>query len=650
MSKQFEIVSDGGRVAGAAAGDGRLADTASHDARRPHRFGYALLLTGVMLAATWLVGCNTQPPPAYQENLLVQQHNADQTRDDFSQAISFLDRFGEFEPGAVRHQILHRLNQWIARQQEDPDWELDPLVEGLHERFQPIVKSANPSRMQFDMYDVFYLQEMIYLRDIARQTATRPLDDPALAEWIERQQQVVGEESAQDLALSYQLFDWTVRNIQLIPTPPQFRQKKKVAGPAAPGQEAPEQAVDQQWPQQAGPGQRWLTWQTLLIGRGDRMDRARVFMLLARQQGIPAVMIGLADEDFVQPRWWLPAVMVRDECYLFDTGLGLPQPGPGGAGVATLSQVRADPELLRELNIEGGPDYPLQSTDIRRVVALIDADPRALAQRMARVEKRLAGDDRFVLTVAPSQWVERLKACGGVDRVGLWTAPFGCLLHRELIAGNQQAAVELAHSLQLIEHPPLYKGRMLHFRGDFNNREEEPGAKSMYLACRPSNKLIDQLDTPGAVQRQFGFDKLMANQRGQQLDLMRQRKIAASFWLGLVEYEEQQWGVAQDYLRVRTLDADPSGPWSDGARYNLARTLEHTGQHEAARQLFLDDTSPQRHGNLLRAARLPGPLSDDNQSGEPQTSETQPSESQPSESQSSEFQPSDDSSVAVESG
>ena len=111
MSKQFEIVSDGGRVAGAAAGDGRLADTASHDARRPHRFGYALLLTGVMLAATWLVGCNTQPPPAYQENLLVQQHNADQARDDFSQAISFLDRFGEFEPGAVRHQILHRLNQ-----------------------------------------------------------------------------------------------------------------------------------------------------------------------------------------------------------------------------------------------------------------------------------------------------------------------------------------------------------------------------------------------------------------------------------------------------------------------------------------------------------------------------------------------------------
>ena len=101
------------------------------------------LLVGVTLITAGLAGCRSESPPAYQENLLVQQHNTDQARDDFSQAISFLDRFNEFEPGEARHQILHRLNQWIARQPENPDWELDPLVDGLHERFQPIVKSAN---------------------------------------------------------------------------------------------------------------------------------------------------------------------------------------------------------------------------------------------------------------------------------------------------------------------------------------------------------------------------------------------------------------------------------------------------------------------------------------------------------------------------
>jgi hypothetical protein len=52
------------------------------------------------------------------------------------------------------------------------------------------------------------------------------------------------------------------------------------------------------------------------------------------------------------------------------------------------------------------------------------------------------------------------------------------------------------------------------------------------------------------------------------------------------------------------LESDPEGPWKNGARYNLARCYEAMGRIEDARQLYLIDDSPQRHGCLLRARQL----------------------------------------------
>jgi hypothetical protein len=54
----------------------------------------------------------------------------------------------------------------------------------------------------------------------------------------------------------------------------------------------------------------------------------------------------------------------------------------------------------------------------------------------------------------------------------------------------------------------------------------------------------------------------------------------------------------------RTLDESPNSPWTDGARYNLARALEGKGLFAEARENYLLDESPQRHGNLLRARYL----------------------------------------------
>ena len=49
----------------------------------------------------------------------------------------------------------------------------------------------------------------------------------------------------------------------------------------------------------------------------------------------------------------------------------------------------------------------------------------------------------------------------------------------------------------------------------------------------------------------------------------------------------------------------PGGPWTFGARYNLARTYETLGDITRARELLNeDDDSPQKHGNWLRAKLL----------------------------------------------
>jgi hypothetical protein len=81
-------------------------------------------------------------------------------------------------------------------------------------------------------------------------------------------------------------------------------------------------------------------------------------------------------------------------------------------------------------------------------------------------------------------------------------------------------------------------------------------------------------------------------------------KQNASFWLGLVQYETANYESAVYWLKDRTLEASDGGPWTSGARYNLARTYDRQGSFEQARQLLLLDDSPQKHGNLLRARYL----------------------------------------------
>jgi hypothetical protein len=455
------------------------------------------------------------------------------------------------EPEMLR-QIVDRLNQWLRTQQPPADWQLDPMIAGLPKPLAdlPLVKGLG--QMDFPRFDGFALQEAVWLRDVGLWARGDALDDLDRAKC---------------------LFDWTVRNIQLEPESP-----KRVP----------------QFP-----------WETLLLGHGTASERAWVFILLARQLGIDAAMLGLEvpagaaakqPETKNPPRPWCVAALIEGQAYLFEPLLGLPIPAPDGvkfdeAGQlilqpATLAQVMADEKLLRQLDADETHKYGVTASDLKHVVVMLEASPTYLAKRMRVLESRLAGPQKMVLTTSPTAQAEHWKTAAHAAAVRLWTQPFTTIERRSHL-DPKEVESRIAVLLPFYGMPtaPLRRGRVLQLRGNFVGDE---GATHFYQMARPSRQ---ELEASSA----HPMEKLIYL-RGKQ---------DASYWLGLIAYQRANYPTAIDYFTNRTLLAMPNGPWSDGARYNLARTFEASGDRERAILQYADNVdSPGYLGDLLRAKWL----------------------------------------------
>jgi tetratricopeptide (TPR) repeat protein len=307
-------------------------------------------------------------------------------------------------------------------------------------------------------------------------------------------------------------------------------------------------------------------------------------------------MLGIPDASRAEGyRPWLPALLSGGELYLFDTRLGLPIPGPDGQPVATLKQVATDDALLRALDVEGEP-YPVQASDLEKVTALIEGSPAYLSRRMRQVELRLAGERKLVLTVAASTLADRLRACEHVDDARLWELPYQGLVQQGSPVAQAASARELEpYHLELFPNnlrpmaAVLQQGRVMQIRGNYAQDDDARASSAnalLQMARVPDDDLARLKLTP------------------QERYLVDHTKQDASYWLGLVAFERGRYAAAVEHLRKRTLEASPDGPWTAGARYNLARCYEALGRDAEAVELYESDTSPQRAGNLLRARRL----------------------------------------------
>ena len=528
-------------------------------------------------------------------------------------------------------EVVGDIQQWVRSQPPPADWKLDPMTATLPKPLRELPQVKNLGKMEFTPFDGFALLEASWLHDVSLSARGDVVDD---------------------LDRARNLFDWTVRNIQLEPD-----HRDRI-------------------PQ--------LPRETLLFGRGTAAERAWVFILLLRQLEIDAAVLAIDPEQKPQgldaaaptsisgPKSsskpgskpdsksranpisassspnkkvetplhpWCVGVLIEGEVYLFDPLLGLPIPGPDGATLdetgqlairpATLAQVAADPKLLRRLDFDPSHPYRVEAVDPKRVIPLLEASPPYLSRAMKAIDSHLVSQRRLVLTTSltapaerptapaerPTSQVERWKAAH-VAEPRLWLLPFETIqvrsqldwrasaawlgdvlplywVYQERKAGGAKTSMDpleyeesrQAKPSQVVLHvAPLFKGRVLYFKGKYG----EDGAAGRYLIARPSHESL-------ALSSESDFKKR----------IKLWAKQDASYWLGLMAFQRGRYASAIDYLQTKTLEAYPNGPWSTGARYNLARAYEASGRLDMAIFLYNSNaTSPGYFGDLLRAKWL----------------------------------------------
>jgi len=595
---------------------------------------YFCLWTAAVMSVV-LLGCEPQPVSTNPGN--TPTDSADDGAEELDLAVDSLRKLAEGVSAEPVKRTYFYFNQWLSSSGEakrawQPDKALDHLPLSLQQtpgldrlnrlRFErenlaPIQQALGlndlaPLQEGLWLNDIAYFQQTLWLHDIAHRVSKQ--SPPAeLKPWLKKIETDVGLPEAEQLATAERLFDWTIRNLQLDPLPPMPKAPQATAGerrdPVSPAQLG-----------ELGPGYGHLPVQILLYGHADAHERSRIFIQLCRQAGIDAVMLAVSDEASPIPRPWTSAVLVGGQLYLFDCGLGLPIPGKDGEGITTLDDVVADPELLRKLDVEAEPPYPIAAKDLQAVTVLIDAEPAALSRRMQALQGALPRTTRLVLSVQPSQLdakIRNQKHNKAVSTVSLWRAPFEALLYQvgQLpVLGKNPEAVAKFDMVQNIFAPgrPLMQARNLHLQGRFEDIEKEPGARSLYLSCRKPNREIQALKTNPffrATQGLIDNPEVKTSDREAMLEritsMVQTEKHHATYWLGLSYYEEGNFTTTLEFMGKRIVGISPKSPWDAGARYNLARCYEDIGQLALARQwLESDKDSPQRSGNLLRAAWL----------------------------------------------
>jgi hypothetical protein len=467
--------------------------------------------------------------------------NAQIVEELFASAVGLLNDLDQFDPSDALPQVVNRLNQWVGTRKPIVNWQADPLVGKLEPELRRLPPLANLSELRFDREDGLALQEAVWLREAARS--------------------IVGGKS-DDLTRARRLFDWTVRNIELV---------------------ADEKEKKPEWPRRP--------WETMLFGRGRAVDRAWVFILLARQQGLDVVLLAADSPEARRgdlPRQWLPALVLDKSLYLFDPEWGLPIPGPDGHGVATLEQALADPRIFARLAPGKQHPYRLQPSDLKRLIVLVEGSPYYLSQRMELLELHLAGADRIVLSLDASGLAARVESLPRIVGGRLWNLPYRRLAEKFAATPAQVAQANQQINVFRLPTRNLWKARVLHLMGRYTGPR---GAIHYYQLCRPSDQDIAEVLAAGKVDQQLAA-------------LARQAKQDAGYWLGLLAYERGLFETAIDYFRNRTLLAHPDGPWTDGSHYNLARSYEALGNWADAIAQYDAARSTQRAGNLVRAARL----------------------------------------------
>ncbi len=404
--------------------------------------------------------------------------------------------------------------------------------------------------------------------------------------------------TGEDLEKVRRVFDWVVRQIQLVP-----------AGSM--------RTADL-------PHVYARPYDILLRGmateaEGFWAERAWLFMALCRQLGIDTGLVTYSRSNTLKPTAtkygadseadsaliglrsgpkppvvWICAALIDDKAYLFDARLGLEVPGPDGTGVATLEQALADPAILERMNLPGLLPYGTSRASLlgspTKIGILIDSSQGYFSPKMRLLERDLSGKDRSILFRDASEQRDHFVRVLG-DRSGgvsLWAMP---LEVETRLFTDAQFVASIQSTLFLFRREfPLVYARVKQLRGEIDEAIED------YVKFR----FVDKLP-------------LLINKR--QLagkDVRQGLNAYATYYLATAHLERGNLDLARDFFSqtLQLLPAPgPNQPYYNmlrwGANANLGRIYESKKDNaRAVAYLTEGDPTAQHVGNLLRAREL----------------------------------------------
>gem|GEM_PF-3036734 len=233
--------------------------------------------------------------------------------------------------------------------------------------------------LSFTPLDAHYLADMLYVRDAVR--------------WLEAM-------NLPPVRRAKVAFDWVCRQMLLRP-----------------------------WLQPLSP--------TLALSRGagSGLDRAYVFIVLCRQLGLDAYLIGQAGAydwksthvpaGLKEPKgpFWAVGVRIEKEIFLYEPWRGESFPSDKIGTPATLAEVRAKPGMLAVWFDDKAKPWDVSKSDLQAAEVYLAVPLSSLAGRMKVLESKLAGDLGVDLFIDWKTYLPHALASAGGVRVRAWNVP-----------------------------------------------------------------------------------------------------------------------------------------------------------------------------------------------------------------------------------
>jgi hypothetical protein len=375
-----------------------------------------------------------------------------------------------------------------------------------------------------------------------------------------------------DLSRVRSVFDWMVRQVQLVP-------------PGSLGSQGMQQAY-------ARP------FDVLLRGmateaEGVWSERGWLFLSLCRQLGLDAGLITYTPPGLKEPIVWCCVVLIEGKPYLFDTRIGLPIPDAKGTGVATLEEAMTDERILARMDLPAQSPYGTTREALvaspSKIGVLIDSSPRYFSPRMKLLQASLVGKNLTVLYRDPAEQRDKFAEALGprFGKLGLWELP---MMVEALLFTSQAFVTSTQNSLFMFKSEfPLLMARMKQLRGE----TDAAIADYVDMRFRENATLADK-------------KTLMPPELQQAVDAY------ASYFLGTCQLDRNDSELARSHFeRALALLPEPGrgrpnyNMFRWGAQANLARLMEAKGELGAAVAYYSrPNPTMQQHGNLLRARDL----------------------------------------------